>query len=111
MKKLLMQKKGQSALGLNLVKVVIGALLVIGILAFVAVIAMNSLRNANIVTSSDPGYNETEAILLNVSQGISSFFGNIGTIFAVLGVVVIVLAIVLIVVVARRAGGGGGGGL
>ena len=44
----------------------------------------------------------------NVSGGISAFFGNAGTFFALLGVVVIILIISLVVVVVNRFGGEGG---
>jgi len=50
---------------------------------------------------------KVSGIANNVSSGISSFFGNAGTYFALLGVVVIILIISLVVVVVNRFGGEG----
>jgi len=46
----------------------------------------------------------------NLTSGLTDFFSNTGTIFAILVVVVIVLAIIIIIAVVSRVGGSGGGG-
>ena len=47
----------------------------------------------------------------NVTSGVTNFFNDTGTIFAILIVVVIILAISIIIGVVSRFGGGGRGGL
>ena len=51
-----------------------------------------------------------DSVISNTSNGITSFFSNAGTYFALLGVVVIILIISLVVVVVNRFGGESSGG-
>ena len=50
--------------------------------------------------------NDVGSVISNTSSGITGFFANSGTFFALLGVVVIILIISLVVVVVNRFGGG-----
>ena len=95
----------KSILGLNTVKAFIVVLLSLAIIGIVTLVVLSAIQNANIVTSGSTVDNQTKAITNNVSGGISTFFGNAGTFFALLGVVVIILIISLVVVVVNRFGG------
>jgi len=97
----------KSILGLNTVKAFIVVLLSLAIIGIVTLVVLGAIQNANIQTAGSQGANWTTGIINNVSSGISSFFGNAGTYFALLGVVVIILIISLVVVVVNRFGGEG----
>lgn len=98
----------KSILGLNTVKAFIVVLLSLAIIGVVTLIVLGSIQSANIAPANSLADNGTKSIVANVSNGISSFFGNAVTFFALLGVVVIILIISLVVVVVNRFGGEGG---
>ena len=104
-----LNKKGQ--LGLDTVKAVMIAFLIMAVIGVAIVLALVSLKNSNIFATGSQEYNDTADITSNVSSGITSFFGNTGTIFAILVVVVIILAISIIIAVVSRFGGGRTGGV
>ena len=97
------EKKG--ILGLNTVKAFIVVMLSLAIIAVVTLVVLGAIQNANIATPASIAANGTAGIIANVSNGISSFFGNATTFFSLLGVVVIILIISLVVVVVNRFGG------
>ena len=97
-------KRGQ--LGLETVKSVMITFLVIAVIGVSVVLALVSLRDANIFTSGSTEYNQTNNVISNVTSATTGFFSNTGTIFAILVVVVIILAISIIIAVVSRFGGG-----
>jgi uncharacterized membrane protein YjgN (DUF898 family) len=101
-------KRMKGILGLNTVKAFIVVLLSLAIIAVVTLIVLGAILNANISPSGSAAANGTETIISNVSTGITNFFGNSLTYFALLGVVVIILIISLVVVVVNRFGGSTG---
>ena len=103
MRSLLKQRKSQ--IGLDTVKGVVVALLVLGVLAVATILALSSLRDSNVFTSGSREYNSTSSIINNISDGTTDFFGNIPTIFAILVVVVIIAAIAIVIAVVQRFGG------
>lgn len=102
-------KKGQ--LGLDTVKSVMIAFLLISVISVAIILALVSLNNSNIFTTGSTEANQTQNIVLNVSGGLESFFSNTGTIFSILVVVVIILAIAIIILAVQRFGGKSGGSL
>lgn len=108
--KSLIKSKQKSILGLNTVKAFIVVLLSLAIIGTVTLIVLSAIQNSNIATTGSAAANGTDSIIVNVSNGITGFFGNATTFFALLGVVVIILIISLVVVVVNRFGGGAGGG-
>ncbi len=100
-------KKGQ--VGFNIVIGVVSAIITLVVLSFAALLVMSSLRNSGVFAANSIEANATEAITGNVSNALSSFFGSIGTVFAVLIAVIIILAVAIIILVTRRFGTGGGG--
>jgi len=105
-----LKQRKKSVLGLNTVKAFIVVLLSLAIIAIVTLIVLSAIQNANIVTAGSVVANQINATVNNVSTGITSFFGNSSTFFALLGVVVIILIISLVVVVVNRFGGDSTGG-
>lgn len=102
MKKLLKAKRG--VLGLDTAKAVMITLLTISVVAIAIIIALSSLQDADILTSGSEAANQTDAVLINVSQGISGFFSNAGTWLTLLAVVVIILIIAIVIVSVGRFG-------
>ena len=98
-------KKG--VFGLNAVQQFFAIILGIALLAYVIVIIMGTLSTSNIVTTGSNAYNQTQLILNNVSTGITSFFGSINPVYAILAVLVIILVLVVLV---RVVTGGTSGG-
>ncbi len=102
-----LNKKG--VLGLDTAKSFILALLVLGVVSFTVIIALNQLALTNVGTA------QTTSIFNNISNGIESFFGNTGTWFAMLSIVIIILVIAVVILAVNRFGGsgvaGGSGGL
>lgn len=96
-------KKGQ--LGLDTVKAVMIAFLVLAVIGVAIILATVSLRDSNIFTAGTQEQNDTNDIVANISDGLTDFFGNTTTIFAILVVVVIILAISIIIVAVSRFGG------
>ncbi len=103
-----MNKKG--ILGLNTTTQFIVTLLVLAVTAFAVIIALAALDDTNVLTSGSVADNQTTAILNNISQGISSFFGNATTWFSLLAIVVILLIIAIVIVTVRRFEVGAGAG-
>jgi hypothetical protein len=103
-----LQKK-KSILGLNTVKAFIVVMLSLAIIGVVTLVVLGAISSANITTNV-AAINGTTSIIGNVSNGVTSFFSNAGTYFALLGVVVIILIISLVVVVVNRFGGESSGG-
>ena len=99
-------KRGQ--VGLDVAKSVILTLMTIGVLAFAVIVAMSALNNSNALTAGSLEQQQTTAVLQNISGGTSSFFGNVGTWFALLAVVVIILIIAIVIIAVNRFGGRGG---
>jgi len=100
-----MDKKG--VLGLNTVREVFTAFLILAVLGIAILLALVSLRDANIFTSGSRAMNDTTNIVGNVSGGLVTFFESTGTIFAILIVVVIILAIAIIIAVVSGFGARG----
>jgi len=96
-------KKG--VLGLDTVKAVMVTFLILAVIGVSIILATVSLRDSNIFTSGSQEQNDTNNIVANISDGLVSFFGNTGTIFAILVVVVIILAISIIIAAVSRFGG------
>ena len=99
-----LDKKGQ--LGLDTVKSVMIAFLVLGVIAIAIVLALVSLRDSNIFTAGSPEAVDVNDTIANITSGITDFFDDTGTIFSILIVVVIILAISIIIAVVSRFGGG-----
>ena len=104
-------KRGQ--LGLDTVKSVMIAFLILGVISIAIVLALVSLRDSNIFTAGSQEEADVNNTILNITSGITDFFNDTGTIFSILIVVVIILAISIIIAVVSRFGGAGGrqGGL
>jgi len=105
LRSLIKDKKAQ--LGLTTVKAVMIAFLVLAVIAVSVVLALVSLRDASIFTANSAEYNDTTDVISNVTAGVTNFFDNTSTIFAILVVVVIILAISIIIAVVSRFGGAG----
>ncbi len=90
-------KDEEGVFGLTAVQAFFGAILGIALLAYVIVIIMGSLSEANIVKSGGLADNQTENILNNVSTGVTSFFSSINPVYAILAVLVIILILVVLV--------------
>lgn len=102
MRSLLKQKKGM--LGLDTAKDFIVAILTIAVIAFAVIVALSSLKDSNAIKQTVPEYNQTQAILSNVSAGTASFFSNAGTWFSLLSVVIIILIIGVVIWAVNRFG-------
>lgn len=103
MKKLKMNKKG--VFGLTAVQSFFATILGIALLAYVIVIIMGTLQDANILTAASQADNQTDAILGNVSKGVTGFFKSIDPVYAILAVLVIILVLVVLVRVVQTPGG------
>lgn len=97
-----LDKRG--VLGLDTVKEVILYLLILVVTAIAVFLALVSLQNSNLFTAFSATANATNAIIANTTQGTASFFGNVPTIFTVLGAVVIILVVTLIILAVQRFG-------
>jgi len=106
-KKLLNKFKGdeKGVFGLTAVQSFFGSILGIALLAFVIVIIMGTLQGANILESGSVADNQTDAILGNVSNGITGFFNSISPVYAILAVLVIILVLVVLVRVVQSPSG------
>ena len=105
MKQLMNDKKG--VFGLTAVQSFFGIILGIALLAYVIVIIMGTLSSTTIVPAGSLAANQTNAILANVSTGITSFFGAINPVYAILAVLVIILVLVVLVRVVQAPSGSG----
>lgn len=99
-------KEKSGVFGLNAVQSFFVIILGIALLAYVIVIIMGTLQTANIVPAGSVASNQTNSILINTSAGVSSFFGAINPVYAILAVLVIILVLIVLVrVVSAPAGG------
>ena len=105
MKNLLKKKDKRGVFGLNAVQQFFATILGIGLLAYVIVIIMGTLQGASIVESGSLADNQTQAILGNVSQGVTGFFSSISPVYAILAVLVIILVLVVLVRVVQAPAG------
>jgi uncharacterized protein involved in cysteine biosynthesis len=102
-KKMIEDKKG--VFGLNSVQQFFAAILGIALLGYVIVIIMGTLSGAGIVSGT--ALAQSNNILGNVSNGVTSFFTSINPVYAILAVLVIILILVVLV---RVVSGGTSGG-
>jgi hypothetical protein len=91
-------------LGLDTAKQVMITFLVLAVIGVAVLLALTSLQNANIFTAGSLAENNSNAIIGNVSNGLTTFFASTGTIFSILIVVVIILAISIIIWAVGRFG-------
>lgn len=103
----LKNKKGQ--VGLDTAKVVMLTLMTMGVIAFAIIVAMSALSNSNALEEGSSEANQTSQILGNITEGITGFFSNTGTWFALLAVVIIIMIIAIVIFAVNRFGGNGGG--
>jgi len=103
LKPIVKDKRGVA--GLDTAKAFMLTLFTLAIVGFALLIAMSSLNN------SDAGTNATQSVLNNVSDGVTSFFGDATTWLALLSVVVIILIISIVIFAVNRFGGNGGEGI
>ena len=96
-KKLSLRNDKRGVFGLTAVQAFFGVILGIALLAYVIVIIMGTLSEASIVTADSLADNQSEAILGNVSEGITGFFESISPVYAILAVLVIILVLVVLV--------------
>lgn len=100
-----LKKDVKAVFGLTAVQSFFAVILGIALLAYVIVIIMGTLQSANIVPSGSLAANQTNSILANVSTGITSFFGAINPVYAILAVLVIILVLVVLVRVVQAPAG------
>lgn len=100
-----LQKDKRGVFGLNAVQSFFATILGIALLAYVIVIIMGTLQGANIVTANSLADNQTQAILGNVSTGVTGFFSSISPVYAILAVLVIILVLVVLVRVVQAPSG------
>jgi thiosulfate reductase cytochrome b subunit len=105
LKKIQMNRKG--VFGLTSVQQFFAIILGVALLAYVIVVIMGTLQSSSILTAGSNAANQTDNILLNVSDGVTSFFSSINPVYAILAILVIIL--ILIVLVRVVTGGTGGG--
>jgi hypothetical protein len=91
-------------LGLDTAKQVMITFLVLAVIGVAVLLALTSLQNANIFEPDSLAENNSNAIIGNVSNGLTTFFASTGTIFSILIVVVIILAISIIIWAVGRFG-------
>jgi len=103
MRKLLKDKKG--VFGLNAVQAFFATILGIALLAYVIVVIMGTLQDADILTSGSLADNQSADILSNVSTGVSGFFSSINPVYAILAILVIILVLVVLVRVVQAPAG------
>lgn len=102
-----MMKDKKAVFGLTSVQAFFAIILGVALLAYVIVIIMGTLATSNIVATGSVAANQTNAILYNVSTGVTSFFSAINPVYAILAVLVIILVLVVLV---RVVSGGSQGG-
>lgn len=97
-----LKKDNQAVLGMQDVKQVMLFLLTLGVVAIALFLALSNLQSANLFGVGSQSANNTNLIINNITGGTTSFFGNVPTIFTVLGAVVIITAVVLIIIAVTR---------
>lgn len=98
----------KAVFGLTAVQQFFAVILGIALLAYVIVIIMGTLSNATIVPAGTLAANQTNAILANVSTGITGFFSAINPVYAILAILVIILVLVVLVRVVQAPASGSG---
>ena len=91
-------------LGLDTAKQVMITFLVLAVIGVAVLLALTSLQSADIFETGSLAENNSNAIIGNVSNGLTTFFSSTGTIFSILIVVVIILAISIIIWAVGRFG-------
>ena len=105
MKTLLKNRKG--VLGLDTVKAVVIALLMLAVITIAVFLALTSLQDSNIFATGSDIKNKSDLVINNITYGTTNFFRNVPTFFTLLGVVVLILIIAIVIVAVTRFGGGG----
>ncbi len=83
-------------------------ILVMAIIGVIVLVVLGNLSGNLGFATDTQGFNDTNAVINNVSGGVLDFFGFAGTWFTLLGVVLlIIIAMAVVNVVASRRGGGG----
>jgi len=100
------KKDEKGVFGLTAVQQFFVIILGIALLAYVIVIIMGTLQDADILTDGSLASNQSEAILGNVSEGVTGFFSSISPVYAILAVLVIILVLVVLVKVVQSPSGG-----
>jgi hypothetical protein len=100
------RKRSKGVFGLNAIQEFFVVLLGVALLAYVIVVIMGTLQGSTILGNTTQAYNQTTAILGNVSGGITSFFSAINPVYAILAVLVIILVLVVLVKVVQAPTGG-----
>lgn len=95
----------RAVFGLNAVQSFFATILGLALLAYVIVIIMGNLQSASIVSTGSLAANQTNAILGNVSTGVTGFFSAINPVYAILAVLVIILVLVVLVRVVQAPAG------
>lgn len=96
----------KAVFGLTSVQQFFAIILGVALLAYVIVVIMGTLQSSNILTANSLADNQTQLILQNVSSGITSFFGSITPVYAILAILVIILVLVVLVRVVTGSTGG-----
>jgi len=99
------RKDEKGVFGLTAVEAFFVSILGIALLAYVIVIVMGTLADADIVESGSTADNQTQFILGNVSEGVTGFFSSINPVYAILAVLVIILILVVLVRVVKTPAG------
>lgn len=94
--------------GLTSVQQFFAVILGVALLAYVIVVIMGTLSSSSILTAGSLAQNQTNAILNNVSTGITGFFSSINPVYAILAILVIILVLVVLVRVVTGSTGGTG---
>lgn len=100
-----LKKDKRGVFGLTAVQQFFAVILGIALLAYVIVIIMGTLQGADILEDGSLAQNQTEAILGNVSEGITGFFSSISPVYSILAVLVIILVLVVLVRVVQSPSG------
>jgi quinol-cytochrome oxidoreductase complex cytochrome b subunit len=106
LKKIAKDKK--AVFGLTSVQQFFAIILGVALLAYVIVVIMGTLQTSSILPTASLASNQTNAILANVSTGITSFFGAINPVYAILAILVIILVLVVLVRVVSGSTSSGG---
>ena len=88
----------------------LNAILVVGFLGIVWLIIYGNLSgNVGFATDST-GYNNTEGVIANLTEGVNTFYGFAPTWFVILAIVLLIIILVgLLGIVLKIAKAGGGG--
>ena len=88
-------KKGQY--GINVVVAVALGLFTLLLVAVAVIAGANALLSSSLFTASTTPYNQTSQMIGNLTGGVTSFFANSTTFFAILAVVVIMIFLGLMI--------------